>query len=294
MSQWIGITEFVQVVQSQSFTGAARRLGVSVVNVSRRIAALEDRLGVKLLNRTTRKVSVTEAGSLFYDHCQQLVDGLEVAEQAVTAIQHTLKGKLHITAPATYGDAYIAPLINQFLQTYPELQITLTLTNRQLDLLDAGIDVAVRLGQLKDSSLVARRLASRQMHVCASASYLNQYGIPQTPGDLVKHQCLLGSTDQWRFSDKQKSYRLPVSGRLRCNSGLALLQSAKTGLGLVQLPDYYVKADLQAGRLQEVLINYRDAPEGIWAVFTEHKKMSRKVRLLITFLHQHLHASHPV
>lgn len=284
MASWEGVSEFVAVAEANSFTGAAVKLSTSVAQVSRRVSSLEERLAVKLLNRTTRKVTLTEAGQLYFHQCKHLVEGLELAELAVTQMQSTPKGLLKVTAPVTYGEWHIAPLLHEFLELYPELELELVLTNQQLDLIENGIDVAIRLGRLQDSNMMARRLATRQLHVCASPAYLEKHGTPHTLSELSGHQCLSGSIDYWRFREEGKEKSVRVSGRVKCNSGLALNDAAKKGLGLVQLPDYYVQQDIELGVLIEVLKQYRDEREGIWALFPNNRNLSPKVRLLIDFL----------
>lgn len=284
MASWEGVHEFVAVAETGSFTAAARKTGVSVAQVSRRVAALEERLGVKLLHRTTRKVLLSEAGLLYFEHCQDLVNGLELAELAVTRMQSAPKGLVKITAPTTYGEKHLAPLLIKFLERYPQVDLEWTLTNKRLDLIETGIDLAIRLGNLDDSTLTARRLASRQLHVCASPPYLEHHGEPHTLSELKHHHCLIGTIDHWRFKENGRARSLRVSGRFRCNSGNALRSAALQGLGLAQLPDYYVQKDLTEGRLIEVLSGYRSDREGVWALFPKNRNLSPKVRLLIDFL----------
>ncbi len=284
MASWEGVTEFVAVAELSSFTAAGARLNTSVVQVSRKVSALERRLNVKLLHRTTRNVRLTEAGQLYYDQCKQLVEGLEEAELAVTQMQREPKGLLKVTAPVTFGEQRIAPLAHQFLQDHPQVTLDLNLTNRTLDLVENGIDVAIRLGRLKDSSLIAKRLGDRQLSVCASPDYLREHGEPTSLEALTKHQCLMGTLDYWRFREHGVERALRLQGRMRCNSGIALLDACKAGLGLAQLPDYYVSAALARGELREVLGEYRDAREGIWAVHTPNRNLSAKARLFVEYL----------
>ncbi|MDA0148894.1 LysR family transcriptional regulator [Vibrio sp. LaRot3] len=288
MASWEGVTEFVSVAETMSFTAAAKRLDTSVAQVSRRVSALEERLAVKLLNRTTRKVTLSEAGQLYFQQCKALVEGLEQAELAVTQMQAEPKGKLKITAPVTYGEMHIAPLLNQFLLKYPKLDLELSLTNQTVDLIETGCDVAIRLGRLRDSTLIAKKLSSRQLFVCASEHYLSRFGVPHTLSEISHHQCLVGSVDYWHFREQGKERSIRVSGRIRCNSGYALLDAAKQGLGLIQLPDYYVQQAMQQGELVEVLADYRDEREGIWALYPQNRNLSPKVRLLIDFLAEKL------
>ncbi len=288
MANWEGVSEFVAVAERESFTGAANKLSTSVAQISRRVASLEERLAVKLLNRTTRKVSLTEAGQLYYQQCKQLVEGLELAELAVTQMQSTPKGLLKVTAPVTYGERQLAPLLHQFLTQYPQVELELMLTNQKLDLIDSGVDVAIRLGRLEDSSLVAKRLSQRQLYVCASPEYIEHYGEPHTLSELANHQCLVGGFEHWRFKENGQPRSVRVSGRIKCNSGLALLDAAKQSIGLVQLPEYYVSDDLESGELVEVLSDFRDDKEGIWALYPQNRNLSSKVRLLVDFLAENL------
>ncbi len=221
-------------------------------------------------------------------HCRNLVEGLETAELAVTQMQATPKGLLKITAPVAYGESHIAPLLNEFLEMYPQVDLDLNLTNLKVDLIDTGVDIAIRMGRLADSSLIAKRLSTRQLYVCAAPSYLEKYGTPHTLSELNRHNCLVGSSEQWRFLDNKNVKTLKVSGRIHCNSGFALLNASVRGLGLVQLPDYYVKKALDSGELVEVLSDYRDEREGIWALYSHNRNLSPKVRLLIDFLSEKL------
>ena len=288
MANWEGVLEFVAVVDTQSFTQAAKKLKTSVAQISRRVSAMEERLAVKLLIRTTRKISVTEAGQTYYDHCRNLVEGLEAAELAVTQMQSTPKGLIKVTAPVAYGESYIVPLLHDFLELHPQIDLDVNLTNLTLDLVENGIDVAIRLGRLKDSSLIAKRLASRQLYVCGTSTYLEKYGTPHTLSELTHHNCLVGSSDHWHFKDNTVEKSVRVSGRIHCNSGVALLDAASRGLGLVQLPDYYVQNALDSGALIEVLSDYRDDKEGIWALYPDNRNLSPKVRLLVDYLAERL------
>ena len=288
MMDWVGINEFVLVAQTQSFTKAAEKLGVSVVFVSRKVKALENRLGVKLFKRTTRKVFLTEIGQQYFNDCKPLVEALALAELNVKNKQQTLSGLIKVTAPVTFGERHIAPLINVFLKQNPNIEIELILTNQTLDLMDSGIDIAIRLGNLKDSNLIAKKLASRQMFVCASPAYLNQHGIPHSLSELASHQCLVGSNEYWRFLKNDKVINTRINGRLRCNSGNSLFKAAIDGLGLVQLPDYYVNDALENGQLKEVLPQFRGQEEGIWAVYVDKQILPTKVTKLISFIAQHL------
>ncbi|MCJ2378959.1 LysR family transcriptional regulator [Vibrio sp. ZSDZ34] len=288
MANWEGVNEFVAVVESQSFTGAAEKLSTSVANISRRVNALEDKLGVKLFVRTTRKVSVTAVGATFYQHCKPLVEGLTLAELAITQLQSTPKGKIKITAPVTFGEQVLAPLIHEFLLEYPQIELDMVLSNKKMDLVEEGFDLAVRLGRLEDSTMMARKLFDREVFVCASPSYLKRYGEPHTLSELKRHNCLRGSTRYWRFDEKGDERLIHVDGRIQCNSGYALVDAALKGLGIVHLPDYYVQPYLQTGELVEVLSAYRGNQEGIWALYPQNRMLTSKVRTLINYLSESL------
>ncbi|WP_038177217.1 MULTISPECIES: LysR family transcriptional regulator [Vibrio] len=284
MANWEGVNEFVAVVETQSFTAAAEKLSTSVANISRRITALEAKLAVKLLLRTTRKVSVTEVGETYYQHCKPLVEGLMLAELAVTQLQATPTGKIKMTAPVTFGEQVLAPLMHRFLLQHPQIELDLVLSNQRMDLVQEGYDLAIRLGKLEDSSMMARKLLERHVFVCASPGYLSRCGEPYTLSELKQHQCLRGSTKYWRFDDNGAERLIHVEGRLQCNSGYALVDAALKGLGIVQLPDYYVQPYLEAGDLVEVLTPYRGNQEGIWALYPQNRMLTSKVRTLIDYL----------
>lgn len=282
--QWQGICEFTAVAESGNFTQAAKKLLISTAQVSRQVSELEQRLSTKLFYRTTRKVTLTEEGQLFYQQCRSILDGLEVAERSLTNLQSTPQGKIRISAPVTYGERHIIPLINQFLLQYPQVEIEVQLSNQRIDLIEEGFDLAIRLGQLNDSSLIAKRISSRQHFLCASPSYIEQHGKPETINDLKQHNCLLGSADFWLFADK----KVRISGNLRCNSGLGLVDAALKGIGIVQLPEYYIAEHINTGELITLLEQQQRAEEGIWALYPQNKYLASKVKLLINFLQENL------
>ncbi|MBL4633533.1 MAG: LysR family transcriptional regulator [Kofleriaceae bacterium] len=284
MFHWEGVSEFVAVAESESFTAAGKRLGISTAQVSRQISALEARLHTKLFHRTTRKVSATEVGRVYYQHCRQVLDGLEEAERAITNLQSTPSGLLRVTAPVTYGERFIAPLIIDFIAKYPRLDLRLHLTNKKVDLVEEGYDLAIRLGQLDSSTMIAKRLASRTQYVCASPAYVETFGVPHSLSELEQHNCLQGILPYWRFREKGKARNIKVRGNVRCNSGRTLVDAALKGLGIIQLPDYYVVPSLEAGKLISLLEQHRQADEGIWAVYPHNRHLSTKVRMLLDYL----------
>lgn len=288
MSTWDGIEEFVAVTESGSFTAAADKLGMSIAQVSRQIKAREARMNTRLLNRTTRKVGLTEEGQVFYQHCRQILDALAGAENALDDLQSSPTGALRMTAPVSFGEQYVAPLINDFACQHPKLRIDLRLTNQRLDLMDEGLDLALRLGPLEDSRVIARKLCERTPIVCAAPDYLARAGQPHSLGELAQHNCLLGTLEYWRFSDNGRARTIRVNGSLRCNSGPSLVDAARKGLGLIQLPDYYLRRELTQGLLVPLLQNYAPEREGIWALYPPTRRLSPKVRLLVHHLEEHL------
>lgn len=295
--RWDGISEFVYVADYESFTRAAKELGISTAQVSRQISALEKRLSIKLLYRTTRQVSLTEEGRVFYQHCRGVLDGLDAAEQAVSNLQSKPQGRIKLTAPVTYGEQQLLPLVNDFMVQYRDIEVTAFLSNQKIDLIDGGYDLAIRIGKLSDSTMMAKKLSRRTNFVCAAPAYLEKYGIPHSLSDLSQHNCLLGTRDYWHFiedgkidsgknADKEKNLR--VSGSVQYNSGHSLVDAALKGLGIVQLPDYYVQKYLASGELVSLLNNYREPEESIWAVYPHNRHLSPKIRLLVDYLAEHL------
>lgn len=285
---WEGVSEFVYVAENESFTQASKKLAISTAQVSRQISALEKRLNVNLFYRTTRKVSLTEEGRVFYQHCRSVLDGLEEAERAITNLQSRPQGKVKLTAPVTYGEQQILPLVNDFMTQYSDVEVSAYLSNQQVDLVEEGFDLAIRLGKLSDSTMMAKKLGKRTSYVCASPSYLEKYGIPHSLSELDKHRCLLGTLDYWRFTESGKEKNIRVTGSLRYNSGFGLVDAALKGLGIVQLPDYYVQHHLKSGELVTLLDNYRVPDEGIWAIYPQNRHLSPKIRLLVDYLAEQL------
>lgn len=284
MQEWQGINEFVSVVEKGSFTQAAKHLGVSTAHISRSVNALEQRLAVKLLNRSTRQVSNTPSGLLYYQQCRQLLDGLADANRSISQLNKIPRGLVKITAPIYYGERVVVPVISQIMQQYPDIEVDVQLSDHTLDLISGGFDLAIRLGSLPDSSLMARGIGSRHYHVVASTEYVSRYGLPQSIDELRDHNCLRGISDHWRFCVNKQLKEYRVSGNWRCNSGAAVLQAAMDGLGIAQLPDYYVDLPVSEGKLIRVLENHAPANEGIWAVYPPNRHLSTKLRVIIDFL----------
>lgn len=288
MFLWEGVTEFVAVAEMESFTAASKQLGISTAQVSRQISALENRLNTKLFYRTTRKVSLTEEGSIYYRHCRQVMDSLEEAERAISDRRGRPQGSLKLTAPVTYGEQYVMPLIIDFMLLYPEIDVVMDLSNQTVDLVEGGFDLAIRLGKLSSSSMMAKKLTTRTQFVCAAPAYLEKFGIPHSLSELRHHNCLVGNYDHWRFQENSRERSIRVSGSLRCSSGFALRDAALKGIGLVQLPDYYIADDLAQGTLIPILDKYQEPEEGIWALYPHNRHLSPKVRLLVDYLAESL------
>lgn len=284
MSSWSGLDEFVCVAELGHFSGAARKLGVSSSHVSRQIARLEDRLQTRLFYRSTRRVTLTEAGKTFLQHCQHLQDARDEAIQAVTDLSSEPKGLLRMTCSVAYGEEFIMPLVNDFMQQHPQLRIDMTLSNQTLDLLHGQFDLAIRLGRLQDSRLVAARLAPRRMYLCAAPGYLERHGAPHSLSELPRHNCLIGSSDTWHFAEAGREFPLRVQGNWRCNSGRTVLDAALRGFGLCQLPDYYVQEHLRSGALRALLSQHQPPHTAVWGLYPQQRHLSPKVRKLVDYL----------
>jgi DNA-binding transcriptional LysR family regulator len=290
MNRWEGLDEFVAVAECGQFTAAAERLSLSSSQVSRQIARLEERLQTRLFYRSTRRVALTEAGQTFLQHCQRLQDAREEALRAVGDLGSEPKGLLRMTCAVAYGERFIVPLMTDFMVQHPQLRVDIELSNRTLDLLYDGLDLAIRLGRLQDSRLVAARLAPRQMYLCGAPSYLQRYGRPHSLSELSKHNCLIGSSDLWSFQASDRDVSVRVQGNWRCNSGQAVLEAALRGIGLCQLPDYYVLEYLRSGALVSLLDNQQPPDTAVWAIYPQQRHLSPKVRQLVDFLKQGLGA----
>jgi len=294
VNRWEGIEAFVQVVKLGTLSAAARELQVSVSHISRVISRLENSLGAQLLYRTTRSVRPTEVGQAYFEQCQQLLEGFGLAEQQVRDYQTEPTGLLRLSCGTVFGERYVAPLLNRFMAQYPGLELDLHLTNRTVDLVRDGYDLAVRMGMLRDSALVGRRLCARREFIVAAPEYLQREGEPESVSDLIAHQCLIGSNDQWRIQTEQGVRELRVKGRWRANSGLAILDAALKGLGVAQLPDYYVAGYLESGQLVALLPDTEIRDAAVWALYPKSRHLAPKVRLLVDFLQQGFAESPPV
>ncbi|MBZ0124942.1 MAG: LysR family transcriptional regulator [Rhodocyclaceae bacterium] len=285
MSRLKQIETFVSVASRGSLTAAAAAEGVAPGVVSRRLDALEARLGVKLLLRTTRRVTLTFEGSAYLEDCQRILRELGDAEASVSLGGVKARGHLRVSAPAGFGRRHVAPLIMQFLDANPEVTVNLDLSDRLVDLVNEGVDCAIRVGELTDSSLVSIKLAENRRVVVASPAYLERHGTPRALADLASHNCLsLGQQRGWLFRDGEEIVSIKVSGQLECNDGAVLHEWALAGRGLAWRSMWEVGEDLQRGALLPVLDAFAAPPTGIYAVFPQRKYLPLRVRLLIDHL----------
>ncbi len=286
------IESFVSVATKGSLTAAALAEGVAPAVMGRRIDALEARLGVKLLLRTTRRLTLTHEGSAFLEDCQRLLGDLAGAEAAVSAGGLKASGHLRITAPAGFGRRHVAPLVPGFLADHPDLDVSLNLSDRVVDIVNEGFDCAVRVGDLPDSSLVSTRLADNRRLCVGSPAYLKRAGAPKHPSELGRHACLMLSSEAsqtrgWAFLIDDELTHLRPQGRLDCSDGQVLHDWSLAGLGLAWRSTWEVDADLAAGRLISVLDDFSAPPNGIYAVFPHAKHLPLRVRLWIDHLRAH-------
>lgn len=287
MDRLATLESFVRVAELGSFSEAARRLRSSKSVVSRQVAALEAELGVRLLHRTTRALTLTEAGQGYFARMSRILADLAEANQSVTQLQAAPRGRLRVNAPMSFGVLHLAPALPDFLARFPEVDIDLAMTDRFVDLIEDGFDVGVRIAKLADSSMIARKLAPIRMAVCASPSYLARCGVPATPADLAQHECLgYGAAGgEWRFAKPDGApWPVAVRGRLGVDNGDALRSAALHGVGLVMLPTFIVGADMQTGALVSVLAEYVPQERALYAVYPHARHLSPKVRVFVDFL----------
>jgi DNA-binding transcriptional LysR family regulator len=286
MDRLTSMAVFVKAAESGSFAAAALAFGISSQMAGRHVSALEARVGAPLLARTTRRQSLTEIGQLFYERCKTLLADAEAAESVALDYSATPRGRLRVTAPVTFGTCSLAPMIARYLRRHPEVEVDLTLTDRFVDLVDEGYEVAIRLGALADSTLIATPLMPYRLVACASPAYLAERGVPKTPAALAEHDCLgfaftsLPPYNEWVFGSAQGKHSVKVSGRLQANDMKALLAAALDGLGIVLAPEIAVNDDIAAGRLVPLLRCY-DAPERPMHVVFTARRVTPKLRAFI-------------
>jgi DNA-binding transcriptional LysR family regulator len=289
MDRFTGLEVFAKVVEGASFAAAGRHLGISPAMVTKHVQTLEERLGVRLLNRTTHRVSATEVGQSYYEHCLRIIAEIEEADGAARDLQGAPRGLLKVTAPVSFGTRQLAPGIADYLESYPRVSIDLSLENHYVDLLERHFDLAIRLGHLPSSSLIARKLGEVETILCASPAYLQQNGAPQTPHDLGKYSCLLYTNGMpqsvWTFVDQSGEQTIVnVSGRFLTNGADAICTLALKDAGVALVPDFLVADDLTAGRLRRLLPEYATEATPIYAVYPHGRYLSAKARTFIDFL----------
>ena len=289
-----GISIFVRVAEARNFTEAAKRLGISVSGVSKGVARLEERLGVRLVNRTTRSISLTDDGATFYERCRQILGELEDAETTVIGRRRMPRGRLRVQLPVGFGLKVLTPLLAEFVELYPELTVDVEYSNRVTDLADEGLDAVVRIGHMVDSRLVSRKLCDIRYAMVASPSYLARAGEPRTPEELSGHRCLgyhIPQTNRyrdWSFSRSGQNYSRPISGNLNMSNGQALLDVAIAGAGIATVATFLAADAVKTGLLRTVLREYVPAGPPIWVGYLERRHLSLRIRAFVDFLMTHV------
>ena len=288
MDKLRGMETFIAVVESGSFTGAASRLAMSAVMVGKYIALLETQLGTRLLERNTRRQSLTDAGRVYFDEAKRVLEQVSIAESAVERLRAAPAGTLRVSAPTSFGGCVIAPLTATFLQHWPDVRVELDLTNRMVDLVDEGIDLAIRIGDIHHEDLVAKYLCPYRMIICAAPAYLARHGTPQTPADLVDHLCLSHTVwtarNEWRLPGAEGEVRWKRDAILRCNDGYGLRMAAIAGAGLLLQPEVLVAEALAQGRLIRVLENFTPEPRPVHLLWRQDLRPLPKLTHFITHI----------
>lgn len=282
------IKAFVAVAEEEGFSAAGRKLGWSKHLVSKYVAQLEGSLSVRLLHRTTRKVSLTTVGRAYYERSKPLLEEFQVLQLSVQDSHSKPRGELSICAPVTFAELHLMKPVSDFMARYPEVQVNMQLADRYVDIVEEGIDVAIRIGDLQDSSLIAKKLADIDMMICASPEYLSRHPMPETPEQLTDHNCLIDSNlrsgDRWPVAGYEAGSMIKVNGNLRVNSAAAIHQMVIAGHGLGLLPGFVAGDDIISGRLQQVLGQYTPHKIGVYALYSHRRHLSAKVRLFIDFI----------
>ena len=279
-----GLREFVAVVEHGGFTAAANALEVSTSFVSRQVMRLEDRLDTRLLHRTTRTVRLSEMGRIYYERSREILDQLAALESDMADLQQHPKGRVRITAPGFYAERYVAPVLIEFAAKYPEVTIELDTRMQLVDIVEEGYDLAIRMSAPADSSLVARKVATRRMMVCASPAYLGRHGRPENPEELRGHNCLTLPDMPWRFTYPDAIRTVKVRGGLTSDNGRALVAAAVRGIGLVRFAEYYMWDELSGGELEPVLEGFEVQDAATWIMYPDRHHLPTRVRYLIDFL----------
>lgn len=279
---------FSKVVDQGGFSAAGRALGLPKSNISRRVATLEERLGVRLLERTTRKVQITEVGEVFYRHCKRIEEEAEHASVSVSQMLESPRGLLRIGATVTTGQHLLSPLMAEFVARYPEVQLDIVLSNRRIDILEEGFDILIRIGKLKDSSLISKRLGESRFFLYASPAYLDAQGVPADPSDLIDHDCLTmsdrPSPTKWRLVGRDLTRTIGIRPRISINDFPSLCRIVADGAGITVLPSYLCTELEQQGRLVRVLSDWSSPAVEFHALYPSHRGATPKVRVFLDFL----------
>lgn len=288
MDRLLSLEVFVKVVELGSFSAAGNAFDITPAMVSRHVSSLEKKLGGTLLARTTRSMKLTELGENYYKNCKHILGLIEVADAGAEALTSKPKGNLKVTASLGFGSLELAPIISQYLKLYPEVNIELSLTDRYVDIVEEGFDVAIRIGELKDSSLKAKRIATFKLVICASSEYLSKRGTPQTPEDLLDHECLEFSNwatkGGWNALFRSESKKGAITPRYIANNGHALRNAALDGIGIILQPRALLKNDIESGRLIEIMADYVPETRPVYAVFPSERQLAPKLSSFIEFL----------
>jgi DNA-binding transcriptional LysR family regulator len=289
MDRFENMNTFVRVVEVGSISGAADRLGVAKSAVSRRLKELEGHLGVQLFHRTTRSMNLTDTGRAFYHQSVRILEDVLEAELATSQAHGTLKGSLKIALPSTFGVMHMGPAVNEFLQMHPQIEFDLDFNDREVDLIQEGFDLAIRIANLPDSSLIARRIAPIKNVICASPSYLEQMGVPRTPEELVDHRCLvyslLSDNEYWNLTDNNdREIRIKIHPYLKASTGEFLRDAAIEGMGIIIEPTFIVYKEIESGALVQVLEDYSPPQIDAYAIYPQTRHLSQRVRAFVDFL----------
>ncbi|NQZ83524.1 MAG: LysR family transcriptional regulator [Colwellia sp.] len=284
-----GMKTVVAVVETHSFTAASERLGMSKALVSKYVGEVESSLGIRLFNRTTRQLALTDAGRSYYEHSLNLLEQFSAMVDNVTGEQTSPRGLLRISAPVTFGEMKLSPIMPKFLQMYPELNVEVKVTNNAIDMVEEGVDVRLRIGGVADSNMIARHIRTFPLILCASPAYIEKHGMPETPEDISKHACIIDSNfrvgKQWPVISKNgDATTINVNSNIAVNSPKAVQEIAMAGGGIAMIPEFIVEGAIKAGSLISILPDYTTLEFGLFAIYPHRKYVSRKVRCFIDFV----------
>lgn len=289
---------FIAVVEANGFSNAARRGNSSKALLSKYVGQLEDRLSIRLLQRTTRHVSLTEVGRAYYEQCRPLLEQLDELDANVDDIHLEPSGELRITAPVSFSELHLMHWVSVFTDQYPRIRIRLSLTDRMIDLVEEGFDIALRIGHLPDSSLIARRMGTVRLIAYASQGYLDQYGMPEQPEELLQHRCIIDSNyrdgTSWLFERKGQTSKIFVKGSCYVNSPTAVMALVKANNGIAVGPDFVVSGDIETGELVPVLPDYQLEASGLYAIYPHRQYLPTKIKLFIELLASGFNTEHPI